>query len=59
MDNLGAGNFREQALRDQENYQLRLISLAEERDIQLNSSKLAQVKFEEALQFLYFLRTLV
>ena len=35
MDNLGAGNFREQALRGQENYQLRLMSLAEERDIHL------------------------
>ena len=34
MDNL-VGNFRA-SLRDQENYQLRLISLAEERDIQLD-----------------------
>ena len=56
MDNLGAGNFREQALRDQENYQLRLISLAEERDIQLSSSRLAQVKFEEALNHISFLQ---
>ena len=56
MDNLGAGNFREQALRDQENYQLRLISLAEERDIQLGSSRLAQVKFEEALNHIFFLQ---
>ena len=56
MDNLGAGNFREQALRDQENYQLRLISLAEERDIQLDSSRLAQVKFEEALSHISFLQ---
>ena len=56
MDNLGAGNFREQALRDQENYQLRLISLAEERDIQLGSSRLAQVKFEEALNHISFLQ---
>ena len=56
MDNLGAGNFREQALRDQENYQLRLISLAEERDIQLGSSRLAQVKFEEAINHISFLQ---
>ena len=56
MDNLGAGNFREQALRDQENYQLRLISLAEERDIQLGSSRLAQVKFEEALNHISLLQ---
>ena len=56
MDNLGAGNFREQALRDQENYQLRLISLAEERDMQLGSSRLAQFKFEEALNHISFLQ---
>ena len=56
MDNLGAGNFREQALRDQENYQLRLISLAEERDIQLGSSRVAQFKFEEALNHISFLQ---
>jgi len=56
MDNLGAGNFREQALRDQENYQLRLISLAEERDIQIESSRRAQVKFEEALSHISFLQ---
>ena len=56
MDNLGGGNFREQALRDQENYQLRLMSLAEERDIQLESSRLAQVKFEEALSHISFLQ---
>ena len=56
MDNLGAGNFREQALRDQENYQLRLMSLAEERDIQLDSSRQAQIKFEEALSHISFLQ---
>ena len=56
MDNLGGGNFREQALRDQENYRLRLMSLAEERDIQLESSRLAQVKFEEALSHISFLQ---
>jgi len=49
MDSLGAGNFREQAIRDQENYQLRLMSLAEERDYQQDSSRQTQIKFEEAL----------
>ena len=49
MDNLGAGNFREQALRDQENYQSRLMSLAEERDIQLDLSIQTQRQFEKAL----------
>ncbi|MGB1493721.1 MAG: DUF5930 domain-containing protein, partial [Paracoccaceae bacterium] len=49
MDSLGAGNFREQAIRDQENYQLRLMSLAEERDYQQDSSRQTQIKFEKAL----------
>ena len=56
MDSLGAGNFREQALRDQENYQSRLMSLAEERDFQLDSSRKAQFKFEEALVHISFLQ---
>ena len=56
MDSLGAGNFREQALRDQENYQSRLMSLAEERDSQLALSRRAQVKFEEALIHISFLQ---
>ena len=50
MDSLGAGNFREQAIRDQENYQLRLMSLAEERDFQQDASKQTQIKFEKALK---------
>ena len=49
MDSLGAGNFREQAIRDQENYQLRLMSLAEERDYQQDASIQIQMKFEKAL----------
>ena len=49
MDSLGAGNFREQAIRDQENYQLRLMSLAEERDYQKDSSIQTQIKFEKSL----------
>ena len=56
MDSLGAGNFREQALRDQENYQSRLISLEEERDFQLDLSRQAQFKFEEALVHISFLQ---
>ena len=56
MDSLGAGNFREQALRDQENYQSRLMSLAEERDFQFDVSRRAQRKFEEALSHISFLQ---
>ena len=56
MDSLGAGNFREQALRDQENYQSRLMSLADERDFQFDVSRRAQRKFEEALSHISFLQ---
>ena len=56
MDSLGAGNFREQALRDKENYQSRLLSLAEERDFQLDLSRQAQAKFDEALGHISFLQ---
>ena len=56
MDNLGAGNFKEQALRDKENYQLRLMSLANERDLQLDLSKQNRVKFEEALTHISLLQ---
>lgn len=56
MDSLGAGNFREQALRDQENYQSRLMSLADERDFQFDVSRRAQSKFEEALSHISFLQ---
>ena len=56
MDSLGAGNFREQALRDQENYQSRLMSLADERDFQFDLSRRAQSKFEEALSHISFLQ---
>ena len=56
MDSLGAGNFKEQALRDKENYQLRLMSLANERDLQLDLSKQNRVKFEEALTHISLLQ---
>ena len=56
MDSLGAGNFKEQALRDKENYQLRLMSLANERDLQLDLSKQNQIKFEEALTHISLLQ---
>ena len=32
IDSIGAGNFREQAIRDQETYQQRLQNMASERD---------------------------
>ena len=56
MDSLGAGNFREQALRDKENYQSRLMYLAEERDFHVDLSRQAQIKFDEALGHISFLQ---
>lgn len=59
MDSIGAGNFREQALRDKENYQSRLMSLAEERDFHLDLSRKAQFKFEEAFSHISFLQEVI
>ena len=50
MDNIGAGNFREQALRDQESYQQRLQYMSQERDIRAEEATKAQRRFDEALE---------
>lgn len=50
MDSIGAGNFREQALRDQESFQQRLQHMSQERDIRAEEATLAQRRFDEALQ---------
>jgi murein DD-endopeptidase MepM/ murein hydrolase activator NlpD len=49
MDSIGSGNFREQAKRDQETYQLRLNQLSNERDTRLNEAIAAQERFSAAL----------
>ncbi len=49
MDSIGAGNFREQALRDQETYQQRLQYMAQERDIRAEEATKAQRRFDQAL----------
>ncbi len=50
MDSIGAGNFREQAKRDQLLYQERLNVLASERDMRMEEALAAQDRFNAALQ---------
>lgn len=49
IDSIGAGNFREQAIRDQQIYQSRLNTLSQERDVRLNEATAAQKRFALAL----------
>ncbi|MEM1352471.1 MAG: M23 family metallopeptidase [Pseudomonadota bacterium] len=49
MDTIGAGNFREQAKRDQTTYQARLNHLAKERDDRAAEALAAQDRFNAAL----------
>ena len=50
MDSIGAGNFREQAKRDQRTYQARLNDLAGQRDARAEEALAAQERFNAALQ---------
>jgi len=49
MDSIGAGNFREQAKRDQTAYQVRLNYLASQRDERATEALAAQERFNAAL----------
>lgn len=49
MDSIGAGNFREQAKRDQYTYQKRLNALSRERDARAEEALAAQERFNSAL----------
>ena len=49
MDSIGAGNFREQARRDQQTYQQRLNELSQERDARASEALTAQERFNAAL----------
>ncbi|MDF1854319.1 M23 family metallopeptidase [Pseudooceanicola sp.] len=49
MDSIGAGNFRDQARRDQQVYQARLNALAAERDTRADEALAAQQRFNTAL----------
>jgi murein DD-endopeptidase MepM/ murein hydrolase activator NlpD len=50
MDSLGAGNFREQAKRELQTYEMRLNTLAEERDKRAQEALAAQERFSFALE---------
>jgi len=50
MDSIGAGNFREQAKRDQQLYQDRLNQLASERDLRTDEALAAQDRFSASLR---------
>ena len=50
MDSIGAGNFREQAKRDQRVYQARLNELAGQRDARAEEALAAQERFNAALE---------
>ncbi len=49
MDSIGAGNFRDQAKRDQVSYQVRLNDLADQRDQRAAEAVAAQERFNAAL----------
>ena len=49
MDSIGAGNFREQARRDQQTYEQRLNDLSDERDARTEEALAAQGRFNSAL----------
>jgi len=49
MDSIGAGNFREQAKRDQRTYQARLNHLSAQRDARASEALAAQERFNAAL----------
>jgi murein DD-endopeptidase MepM/ murein hydrolase activator NlpD len=50
MDSIGSGNFREQARRDLETYQMRLNILSEERNARAAEAMAAQERFNSALE---------
>ena len=57
MDSIGAGNFREQARRDQRAYEIRLNALADERDARSAEAVAAQERFNAALAQISLMQT--
>ena len=57
MDNIGAGNFREQARRDLETYQMRLNALSTERDSRAAEALAAQERFNSVLEQISVMQT--
>lgn len=57
MDNIGAGNFREQAKRDLQTYQMRLNALSRERDARASEALAAQERFNAVLAQISVMQT--
>jgi len=57
MDSIGAGNFREQAKRDQRTYQARLNDLSSQRDGRAQEALAAQERFNAALTQISVMQT--
>ena len=57
MDSIGAGNFREQARRDQRAYEIRLNALADERDARSAEAVAAPERFNAALAQISLMQT--
>lgn len=57
MDNIGAGNFREQAKRDLQTYQMRLNALSRERDSRAAEAVAAQERFNAVLAQISVMQT--
>ncbi|WP_439119925.1 DUF5930 domain-containing protein [Marivita sp.] len=57
MDSIGSGNFREQARRDLETYQMRLNILSEERNARAAEAIAAQERFNTALEQVSVMQT--
>ncbi|MEO9575977.1 MAG: M23 family metallopeptidase [Tateyamaria sp.] len=57
MDSIGAGNFREQAKRDQRTYQSRLNDLSSQRDSRAEEALAAQERFNAALSQISVMQT--
>lgn len=57
MDSIGAGNFREQAKRDQRTYEARLNALSAERDSRAVEALAAQERFNSALEQISVMQT--
>ncbi len=57
MDSIGAGNFREQARRDQQTYEQRLNEMSDERDARTQEALAAQQRFNTALQQVSVMQT--
>lgn len=57
MDSIGAGNFRDQAERDQRTYEERLSALSKERDMRAEEALAAQERFNSALERISAMQT--